>query len=109
MIDPANEQLLSLTDAARTIPRVGKRRVHCSTLWRWCRKGLRGVRLEYVKIGRRIATSSEALARFFNALAAADVDLPQGAPPLKQRPEHPKARAQAIQHAKEKLAKAGLL
>lgn len=67
-----SETLVSLTEATKLVPRTGAKRLAISTLWRWCRKGLRGVRLEYVRIGRGIATSQEALNRFFQALAEAD-------------------------------------
>lgn len=49
-----------------------------STVWRWCRKGLRArngelVRLAHVRIGRKIYTTVEAIAEFGRALAEADV------------------------------------
>lgn len=71
-INIENEILLSLTEVTKVLPTVNGRRPSIATLWRWCRRGLRGVRLEYVRVGRNIATSKEALNRFFNALAAAD-------------------------------------
>lgn len=74
-IDIANEMLLSLTEATKALPPVNGRRPAIATLWRWCRKGLRGVRLDYVRVGRNIATSREALNRFVNALAASDSHL----------------------------------
>ncbi len=60
-IDPTNERLLSLTEASKVLPRIGGRKPAVSTLWRWRRKGLRGVCLEYLRVGRRIVTSREAL------------------------------------------------
>ena len=71
-IDLNSEELLSLTDAARALPKVGGKRPHTSTVWRWARKGLRGVRLEYVRLGHRVCTSRQALGRFAQRLA--DVD-----------------------------------
>ena len=38
-----------LTDGCKRLPRNG-RRVHTSTLWRWCRKGCHGVELHYVAL-----------------------------------------------------------
>ena len=64
----ANEQKLSLTAATKHIPD----HPHTSTLWRWARQGLMGVRLEYQRVGRRIYTSREALDRFFEAVTLAD-------------------------------------
>ena len=59
------EQLLTLSEAARALPRLrGDRKVHVSTLYRWIKRGVRGVRLESVKIGRTLVTSREALQRF---------------------------------------------
>ena len=60
-IDINREKLVSLTEATKVLPSINGKRPAISTLWRWCRKGLRGERLEYVRIGRNIATSREAL------------------------------------------------
>jgi hypothetical protein len=79
MIDPAKEHLLSLSKAARKLPRLrNDRPVSPSTLWRWATGGLRGVRLETIKVGGSTCTSAEALARFFIALSGARA--PQGSP-----------------------------
>ncbi len=108
-IDSSTEELLSLSEAARCVPKLNGRRVHASTVFRWCRRGLRGVRLEYVRIGRRMATSKEALDRFFNALAAADGEPPEPrrAPKTEKSPNST-ARARAIAQAEARLEKAGL-
>jgi hypothetical protein len=68
----AGEHLLSFSDAVKTLPTVNSRRHAPSTLYRWARKGIGGVRLEYLRIGRSMVTSREALDRFFAQLAAAD-------------------------------------
>ncbi len=112
-IDPNKEELLTLTAATKVIPARSGRRVARTTLWRWCRKGLRGVFLEYVRIGRDIATSQEALGRFFVALADADEPLQQ-APALtlpadlKARPRSDRARQDAVRRAERRLVEAGL-
>ena len=97
------EELLSLAEAAVRLPRINGRKPHTATLWRWCRRGCRGTRLEYVRIGCKIATSTEALDRFFNALAAADTalgaDASMTAPRRKSRLRTPKARQRAIEVA----------
>jgi len=72
MIDLSQEDLLSLSEASAALPRIDEKRPHIPTIWRWCRKGVSGVRLEYVRLGHRICTSREALNRFVNALASAD-------------------------------------
>lgn len=67
-----DETVLTLPEAAAAIPTQNGKRPSVSTIWRWCRKGLRGIRLEYLRCGRRILTSREALDRFFTALAVLD-------------------------------------
>lgn len=65
MIDFQNEQLAPLSKAARWVPPVrGEKPPHPSCLWRWAQHGVRGVRLEVVRVGGTICTSREALQRF---------------------------------------------
>ena len=80
MID---EQTLTLGEARDYFPG----RPSTASLWRWCRHGLRGVRLEYVRCGRKIITSREALARFAHRLA--ELDERQPAPAQQQPPRRP--------------------
>ena len=68
----AYEHLMTFSEAVRHLPEVNGRRRAPSTLYRWCRRGINGVRLEYIRIGRNMATSREALDRFFFELARAD-------------------------------------
>jgi hypothetical protein len=68
-IDPLIEQTIALAEAARRLPRLrAGRPVAPATLWRWASHGLRGVRLETVRVGGTCCTSVEALQRFFAAL-----------------------------------------
>lgn len=71
-IDLNAEQLIDLTKASKLLPIINGKRVSTNAIWRWCRKGIQGTQLEYVRVGRRIFTSAQALNRFTNALAAAD-------------------------------------
>ncbi|MFO0905695.1 MAG: DUF1580 domain-containing protein [Pirellulales bacterium] len=57
--------------AAKLGRRRGGKRTHSSTLARWARKGLRGVKLEVVRMGGVLCTSEAALLRFFAALEQA--------------------------------------
>ena len=68
-INPFAEEVLPFAAAARRLPamRMG-RPVSPATLWRWSSHGVRGVRLETVKIGGTACTSLEALRRFFARL-----------------------------------------
>ena len=77
-IDPNSEQLISLSEAARHLPRqrAGKR-PHVSCIYRWTTAGCRGVILESIQIGATRCTSKEALARFFRRLTTGDLaDVP---------------------------------
>ena len=65
----SEETILSLDEATEYVNAKWGRRVHHSTLWRWCRVGIGGVQLEYVCVGRCMATSQEAICRFFNLLS----------------------------------------
>jgi hypothetical protein len=69
-IDPWTEDLLSLSQAARRLPRLrAGRPVSPSTIWRWAAHGIRGIKLETIPVGGRTCTSAQALRRFFKALA----------------------------------------
>lgn len=110
-IDIDNETLLSLTEATKVLPRVNGRRPAIATVWRWCRKGLGGVHLEYVRIGRNIATSREALNRFFNALAASDPPLVVPQEPHRaseQLRPTPRVRQRMLDEADRILERAGI-
>ena len=60
MIDPARETLLTIKQARSLFPN------HPSlpTLWRWMLKGVRGCKLDSIRIGGRRFTSQEACQRF---------------------------------------------
>src|SRR5216683_2618673 len=68
-IDPLTEETIPFAEAARRLPLLrADRPVHPSTLWRWASHGLRGVRLETLRIGGTTCTSLEALQRFFEQI-----------------------------------------
>lgn len=69
MIDPANEELITLTAACKLLPqrRRGKR-PNVSTLYRWAGKGCRGIVLETLQIGGTKCTTPKFLATFFQRL-----------------------------------------
>lgn len=39
----SDEKLITLTEAAKLLPKVNGKKPALCTLWRWCRRGLRGV------------------------------------------------------------------
>ena len=71
------------------------------TLWRWRRKGVKGVKLETVSIGTRVYTSREAVARFIERTTAAANNEPT---PVRS----PAARERAIARAERELAAEGI-
>lgn len=103
-----SQQLHTLSEAAALCPR----RVHCSTLWRWARKGCKArngqrVHLRHLRVGGRVMIPGGALNQFFEELAQADIDgfdAESAAPtPSLPRPPEPgdtEARAAQIAHAK---------
>ena len=113
MYDPyrnACSGLLTLSQAAKILPCKNGRRIHPSTLWRWTR-GLRGVCLQYVRVGRLILVTEDGLGRFFTELAKQDrqrADLCK--PRRRQSGRHfDSQRQRAIQESKALLRKAKIL
>lgn len=65
MIDVMTESLVPLKEVPRLLPpRDGDRPIHISAVYRWVQRGVRGKRLESVRIGGTTYTSREALQRF---------------------------------------------
>lgn len=70
MRDLSKETIIPLCKAAKLLPSARcPHGVHVATLHRWIRRGVRGVRLEWIRIGGTTCTSEEALGRFFAALS----------------------------------------
>lgn len=84
-IDPLSEDLISFSTAARIPPaRRRGRPCHVSTIHRWARHGCRSatgeiVRLESIRAGGCLATSRQAMRRFFQRLT--DSTQPQAEAP----------------------------
>lgn len=68
MIDVTKEKLKPLTQVVNELLAEGTRRIHPSTAHRWVFKGVKGRKLEAVRLGGSLYTSSEAVARFVTAL-----------------------------------------
>jgi len=61
---------VSLVPALPWLPARRKgRKLHSSTVFRWIGRGVRGVKLEAVRVGGTLCTTEAALARFFQLLA----------------------------------------
>ncbi len=63
------ERLYTFSEIAAVLPRINGKKIHVSTLHRWCRRGVRGVQLEFRMLGGRMLTSVEAVERFSRQLA----------------------------------------
>jgi hypothetical protein len=85
----------SLTEVPNRIPkRSDGSKVSVSAVHRWASRGIKGVRLETVKVGHTRCTSNEALKRFFQAIAQPrSVPTPQ---PVPRRLEAVKQRLAAM-------------
>jgi hypothetical protein len=77
VIDINSETLLTLTQAARLRPSArGGRPTHQSSVYRWISRGLRGHKLEAVRVGGTLYTSREALQRWAERLTYGQVQTP---------------------------------
>lgn len=102
---------LTLTEAAALLGRGGKRPSTC-TVWRWCRKGCRGVSLEYLRLGREIRVTEEALRDFGQRLAQADRVLTTATTATPAQTERARTDAQrdkAVAEARENLRRRGCI
>jgi hypothetical protein len=70
MID-LHEDLVTLTEATKVFPRRNGKRVHFTTVLRWCKRGIRGVKLESCRVGGTLYTSHQSISRFVDALSGA--------------------------------------
>ena len=71
MIDPFEEELVPLAKIPEVLPRgQSGKKIHRATGFRWALKGIRGIRLETIKVGGSRFTSHEALSRFIVHLSA---------------------------------------
>lgn len=100
MIDTGVENLIPLRDVPRCLPpRPNGKRLHISAVYRWTLRGVKGVRLETVKIGGTTYTSREAIQRFSERLSGANA-APQLVNPVSR------ARQRQLEQANETVAKA---
>lgn len=104
-----DERILTFSQATKSLPSIGGKPPHSSTIWRWARKGISGVHLEVRRIGGRFVTSAEALERFTAALAAIPPNQrrPICSVPKVRRPRTPKQRERDMARAAEELRARG--
>lgn len=63
---PTYDRLMSLPEAATYLRGLTGKKPHISTIWRWCLKGCKGVRLESICVGGRRMVSAAAIDRFID-------------------------------------------
>jgi hypothetical protein len=81
MFDTIAKRLILISQIpAASIPGRGDKPVCCRTVEHWCLYGVRGIRLESLKVQGRRYTTMEAWDRFFQAVTAAATK--RGRPPL---------------------------
>lgn len=67
------EKPLSLAQAARVVPHADEDSPpNPATIYRWIRRGICGVHLESLRVGRRLYTSAEAVRRFLTRVTLAN-------------------------------------
>jgi hypothetical protein len=99
----AREDTFPLAETPKHVPpRRGGRKLHKATAFRWAKDGVRGVKLETIRIGGTLCTSVEALQCFFERLSATDSAV---CTPIIRTP---KARQRAIDNADHELTKLGI-
>lgn len=70
-IDPKTETLISFSELAASLPsRRQNRPVHIATIHRWRSPGLKGFRLDAIRVGGAWCTTWEAFSRFCGQLTA---------------------------------------
>ena len=98
MIDIHNETLISISDTAKHLPRrPNGKTVHVSAVYRWIKKGIKGVRLESAKIAGCTYASLEALQRWSDALTDGEDSTAVG------RLTSPKSRMTQIERASQQV------
>lgn len=104
-IDPFNnDELLSLAEVSAMLPTLNGRKIHTATLSRWIHKGVRGVRLDAIRIGNTFATTRDAVQAFIDRLNDGGTSDSCGAPPS---PTPPKINTAAHERAMRMLKRAG--
>jgi len=95
------DALIALSAATRLgwMPRRNGQPIHVATLYRWDTRGVKGVRLQTVMVGRTRCTTEQALREFFKALA--ETDMRQMAPV--PRPANSRERERAAVKARQIL------
>ena len=66
----SGEPVMTFTEAAGWLERRFGSRPNVATIWRWAVRGLRGVRLQTIRLGRYRFTTERAIERFIDQTSA---------------------------------------
>lgn len=103
MIDITNEELIQLSKVPQHMPkRANGKKIHVSAVYRWINRGLRGVRLEVIRIGGTSYTSKEALQRFAERLTGPQSPSPNSRVATKSRQKKIDQAAKKVKEIMEK-------
>ena len=99
------DRAISLKAAAQFLPEVSQ-----VTLWRWCMRGVSGIRLEHTRMGHRILTTPRAINEFCEKTAEARLEALDGRRDRRPKPKKtpPAARRRSIENARRLLAEDGI-
>ena len=81
------EPVMTFTEAAGWFERRFGRRPNVATIWRWAVKGVRGVRLQTISLGRYRYTTEVALERFVDQTSSASLETSVSSPASNQATE----------------------
>jgi len=96
---PTYDRLMSLPEAATYLRGLTGKKPHISTIWRWCLKGCKGVRLESICVGGRRMVSAAAIDRFID-----DCTRRQTAPEAQPVVPRPQLAAHVMRHNERRRA-----
>ena len=108
----AHDRPMSLPDAAAYLGRITGQKPHVSTLWRWCLKGCKGVKLDSICIGGKRFVTAAAIDYFIDASTnrqndprgASAASPPASSPPLSHHVmRHNERRRAQIEAARRRL------
>jgi hypothetical protein len=104
----AHDRPMSLPDAAAYLGRITGQKPHVSTLWRWCLKGCKGVKLESICLGGKRLVTAAAIDQFIDASTRRRSDAHASPPAASPRPpahvmRHNERRQSQIEAARRRV------
>jgi hypothetical protein len=99
---------MALTDAATYLGRITGQKPHVSTLWRWCLKGCKGVKLDSICLGGKRLVTAAAIDQFIDASTRRQTEAQTPPPAASPRPpahvmRHNERRRSEIEAARQRI------